>query len=63
MKTYIINARIILADSILEGASLLIEDGCIVAINPVRIISDEVVDLSGKVLMKIIESFKYSKES
>ena len=51
MKTYIINARIVLADSILEDASLLIEDGNIVAINPERIITDEVVDLSGKTLM------------
>ena len=51
MKTYIINARIVLADSILEDASLLIKDGNIVAINPEKITADEVVDLSGKVLM------------
>lgn len=53
MKTYLTNARIVLIDSILDNASLLIDDGIIVAINPDRdsITDTEVIDLKGKLLM------------
>lgn len=52
MKTYITNARVVLADSIIEEGSILIDDGNIVAINPETVKEDaEVIDLDGKVLM------------
>jgi len=53
MRTYLTNARIVLIDSILDNASLLIEDGIIVAINPDRdsVTDAEVIDLKGKLLM------------
>jgi len=51
MKMLIMNARIVLADSIIDNACLLIENGNIIAINPVRMVADEIIDLQGKVLM------------
>ena len=51
MKTYLTHARIVSPDSILEDASLLIEDGIIIAINPENISDTNTIDLSGKTLM------------
>lgn len=51
MKTYITNARIILADSIIEQGSLLIEDGKLIAIDPLQVRNAEVINLEGKILM------------
>ncbi|MCW9031256.1 MAG: alpha-D-ribose 1-methylphosphonate 5-triphosphate diphosphatase [Gammaproteobacteria bacterium] len=52
MKTYITNARVVLADSIIEQGSVLIDDGKIVAISPEHVTEEAVViDLEGKVLM------------
>lgn len=52
MKTYITNARVVLADSIIEEGSVLIDDGKIVTINPKNVTEDvKVIDLEGKVLM------------
>lgn len=51
MRTYLINARIILKDSIIEDGSVLIQDGNITAINPDIVEADEIIDLKGKTLM------------
>ena len=51
MKTYLTNARIILEDSIIEGGSVLIENGEITAINSDIVGADKVIDLKGKTLM------------
>lgn len=52
MKTYITNARVVLADSIIEEGAVLIEDGNIAAINPEIVKEDtKVIDLEGKILM------------
>lgn len=51
MKTYLINARIVLEDSIIENGSVLIGNGKIISINPDSIMADEVIDLKGKTLM------------
>ena len=49
---YITHARIILADKVLEDASLLIEDGIIAAINPESVSDDiDTIDLAGRILM------------
>lgn len=51
-KTWIHNARIVLANEILESGSLLIEEGLITAINPGQEINaDEVIDAQGRLLM------------
>jgi alpha-D-ribose 1-methylphosphonate 5-triphosphate diphosphatase len=51
MKTCLINARIILADEVLEKAALLIENDLISAIEPVCLNARQVIDLKGKLLM------------
>ena len=51
MKTYLINAQIILEDSIIEDGSVLIGNGKIISINPDSVVADEVIDLQGKTLM------------
>ena len=51
MKTYLINARIVLKDSIIEDGSVLISNGKITSINPDSVVADEVIDLQGKTLM------------
>lgn len=51
MKTYLINAQIILEDSIIEDGSVLIGNGKIISINPDSVVADEVIDIQGKTLM------------
>jgi alpha-D-ribose 1-methylphosphonate 5-triphosphate diphosphatase len=51
MKTCLIHARIVLADEVLEDASLMIEDGVIRAINPESCGDAEVIDLQGELLL------------
>jgi alpha-D-ribose 1-methylphosphonate 5-triphosphate diphosphatase len=51
MKRYLVNARVVLADEVLENASLLMEEGLIAAINPESGGDAEVIDLQGKLLM------------
>ena len=51
MKTYLINARIVLKDTIIEDGSVLIANGIITSINPDSVVADEVIDLQGKTLM------------
>lgn len=51
MKTYLINARIVLSESIVENGSILIEDGKIKAINPEIVADVNTIDLKGKTLM------------
>ena len=51
MKTYLTHARVVLRDSIIEDASILIEDGHIVAINPEMVNGAETINLTGKTLM------------
>jgi len=51
-QQYLTHARIVLADQILEDASLLIEDGIIAAINPESVADNvDAIDLAGRVLM------------
>jgi alpha-D-ribose 1-methylphosphonate 5-triphosphate diphosphatase len=49
--TYLTHARIVLADTIIEDGSLLIEDGIISAINPEMVDGANTIDLEGKILM------------
>ncbi len=51
MKTYLINAQLVLADEILDNAALLIEDSVIAAINPEITSNIPTVDLQGQILM------------
>ncbi|MGD8910721.1 MAG: alpha-D-ribose 1-methylphosphonate 5-triphosphate diphosphatase [Chromatiales bacterium] len=51
MKTCLTHARIVLADEVLEDASLLIEDGVIHAIDPESCGNARVIDLQGELLM------------
>lgn len=51
MKTYLTRARIVLADAVIEDGSLLLEDGRIVAINPVAVHTAARLDLQGRLLM------------
>lgn len=51
MFTYITNARIVLADEILDDGSLLIEDGVISAINPESVSNAKNINLNEKLLM------------
>jgi alpha-D-ribose 1-methylphosphonate 5-triphosphate diphosphatase len=51
MKRYLVNARIVLVDEVLEDASLLMDEGLITAINPESGGDAEVIDLQGKLLM------------
>lgn len=51
MKTCLTHARIVLADTIIEDASLLVEDGIITAINPESSVADISINLEGKMLM------------
>ncbi|MGF1540410.1 MAG: alpha-D-ribose 1-methylphosphonate 5-triphosphate diphosphatase [Pleurocapsa sp.] len=51
MKTYFINAQIILPDEVAENAALFIEDGVIAAINPEITSKIPTVDLQGQTLM------------
>jgi alpha-D-ribose 1-methylphosphonate 5-triphosphate diphosphatase len=50
-KLYLTNARIILEDELLNGASLLVEEGKISAINPESVVAAEEIDLAGRFLM------------
>ncbi|WP_427184740.1 alpha-D-ribose 1-methylphosphonate 5-triphosphate diphosphatase [Bordetella bronchialis] len=49
--TLLTHARIVLADDVLDGASLLLEDDRIAAVDPVNARADHVVDLRGHTLM------------
>lgn len=51
MKTCITHARVVLADSILEDAAVLIEDGLISEINPQSIGDAQEINLDGKLLI------------
>jgi len=49
---YLTNAQIVLADEVLEQASLLIEDGIIAAINPESVADNvDTIHLAGRILM------------
>jgi len=50
-KLYLKNARIILADEVIENGTILVEDGVIAAINPASVAGAIEVDLKGKTLM------------
>lgn len=49
--TLLTHARIVLADDVLDNASLLIEDDRIAAVDPVNPRADRVVELRGQILM------------
>ncbi|WP_313620929.1 alpha-D-ribose 1-methylphosphonate 5-triphosphate diphosphatase [Achromobacter sp.] len=49
--TYLTNARVVLADQVLENSAVLIGDGCIFAVEPDGARADHVVDLQGQTLM------------
>lgn len=51
MQTYMTNARIVLADTIIENGSLLIEDGYITQIDPESVCNAKTINLQGKLLM------------
>lgn len=51
MKHYLTRARIVLENEVLENASLIIEDGQIIAINPESGAGAKELDLQGKLLM------------
>ena len=62
MKYYLTNARIVLADEIVEDGSVLIEDGTIAAINPESGNNTAAVNLEGKILKnRKLEKFSGSK--
>ena len=50
MKTVFANGRIILADRILDGYSVTVEDGVISAVTKSTDAADKVIDLKGKYL-------------
>ncbi|EHK65816.1 alpha-D-ribose 1-methylphosphonate 5-triphosphate diphosphatase [Achromobacter arsenitoxydans] len=50
-STYLTNARVVLADHVLENSAVLIGDGCILAIEPDGARADCVLDLQGQTLM------------
>ncbi|MEN4921308.1 alpha-D-ribose 1-methylphosphonate 5-triphosphate diphosphatase [Achromobacter spanius] len=50
-RTYLTNARVVLADQILENSAVLIGDGRILAIEPAGAQADCVLDLQGQILM------------
>lgn len=51
MQIYMTNARMVLADRIIENGSLLIEDGYISVIEPQCVYNAHTIDLGGKLLM------------
>lgn len=51
MQIYMTNARIVLADTIIENGSLLIEDGYITQIDPESVCNAKTINLQGKLLM------------
>lgn len=51
MATYLTHATIILSEQVIDDGSLLIEDGAIVAINPVHAGAHQEIDLHGAFLM------------
>ncbi len=51
MNYLITNARLVLTDAIVEHASLLIEDGCITAINPSDANAEQTIDLGNRYLL------------
>lgn len=51
MRTYLTNARIVLADTLLDQAALLIEDGRIAAVEPDGARADRELDLEGALLL------------
>ncbi|PKM13001.1 MAG: alpha-D-ribose 1-methylphosphonate 5-triphosphate diphosphatase [Gammaproteobacteria bacterium HGW-Gammaproteobacteria-3] len=51
MHYHITNARLVLADQVLEQASLLIEDGRIAAINPSDVSAAQTIDLGNRYLL------------
>ena len=50
-STYLTHARVLLPDRVLENSAVLIDDGCIVAIDPDGARADRVIDLQGQTLM------------
>jgi len=50
-STYLTNARVLMPDRVLENSAVLIDDGCIVAIDPDGAQADRVIDLQGQTLM------------
>ncbi len=51
-QQYITNAQLVLADQVLDNASLLIEDGLIKAINPESVADTiEIIDAAGRIVM------------
>jgi alpha-D-ribose 1-methylphosphonate 5-triphosphate diphosphatase len=51
MQTYLTNARLVLPDTLLSRASLLIDDGLIAAIDPIDPPADRTIDLKGALLL------------
>ena len=51
MKTCFTNAQIVLTNEILENASLMIENGIIIEINPTSTSEAKIIDLQGQLLM------------
>ncbi|MET0008846.1 MAG: alpha-D-ribose 1-methylphosphonate 5-triphosphate diphosphatase [Candidatus Thiodiazotropha sp. 6PLUC9] len=51
MKSCLRNARVVLAEEVLEKADVMIEDGLITAINPESTTADKVIDLNNQWLM------------
>lgn len=51
MKQYLTHARVVLADQVLDDAAVLIDEGCIRAINPERADGAHEIDLHGQWLM------------
>lgn len=49
--TYLTNARVVLADQVLENSAVLIGDGSILAVEPDGARADHLVDLQGQTLM------------
>lgn len=49
--TYLTNARVVLADQVLENSAVLIGDGCILAVEPDGAQADHQIDLQGQTLM------------
>ncbi|MBR0568210.1 alpha-D-ribose 1-methylphosphonate 5-triphosphate diphosphatase [Azoarcus sp. L1K30] len=51
MKQYLTHARVVLANEVLEDAAVLVDEGCIRAINPVQVSGAHEIDLGGQWLM------------
>ena len=57
MKTVFTNGRIILADRILDGYSVIVEDGVISDVTRGNTAADKVVDLGGRYLAPGLSTF------